>query len=348
MRCRSVCIGLRAVCASLALVVLTGCVSLSPPKRTALTRAPLPQEQAVRAAALAEELRRDVTHLAGAIGPRSAADPEALERAAAWIERSFADAGYEVRRQTFTVEVARADGTHGPQAVSNIEATLPGKDPAGGIVIVGAHYDTEAGSATPGADDNASGVAAMLALARALGGRPMDRTVRFVAWVNEEPPYFKSARMGSAVHAREARERGDRVTAALSLECLGYYSDEPGSQNYPALGWLLPDRGDFVAFITTSGGRKLSKIATKSFRRHGHIPAARTALPGFVQGVDWSDHWAYLQEGYPALMVTDTALFRNGHYHERTDAPDTLDYPRFAKVVLGLEHVVADLASRHQ
>ncbi len=212
---------------------------------------------------------------------------------------------------------------------------------------MGAHYDTVLDS--PGADDNASGVAALLAIARELASRPQPpaRTVRLVAFANEEPPHFQTPRMGSLVYARRARERGDRIVAMLSLESIGYYSDAPGSQRYPLflLGWIYPSRGDFLAFVGDVGARALVRRAIASFRRHAALPSEGAAVPGFVPGVLWSDHWSFREAGYPAIMVTGTAPFRNPHYHEPSDRPETLDYDRLARATAGLARVIDALAA---
>ncbi|HWP01518.1 MAG TPA: M28 family peptidase [Methylococcus sp.] len=280
-------------------------------------------------------LERHVKALAGEIGERHLWRPEALAAAAAYIERTLADMGYAVVSQTYV--------THG-RSVRNLEAELEGTVPEGGIVVIGAHYDTVPGS--PGANDNASGVAALLELARlAKGSRPA-RTLRFVAFVNEEPPLFYTKVMGSRVYARRARERGENIVAMISLETIGYYTEAPGSQGYPIPFFHLfyPSRGDFLAFVGNIASRDLVRRSIAAFRRHAAFPSEGVAAPGWVGGVHWSDHWSFWQEGYPAIMVTDTALFRYPHYHAASDTPDRLDFDGLARVVAGLGAVVADLA----
>lgn len=261
---------------------------------------------------------------------------DALEDAARHIEETLAATGLAVARQEFAVRGKR---------VRNIEAVVEpaaaSADPA--VIVVGAHYDSVIGS--PGANDNASGVAAALELARLFAGRRLLRTLRFVAFVNEEPPYFQTAAMGSFVYARACRERGDKVVAMLSLETMGYYSDEAGSQQYPApFGWFYPSTGDFVAFVGNWSSRALVRQAVGSFRRHARFPSEGGALPGAITGVGWSDHWAFWKCGYPALMVTDTALFRYPYYHHPADTPDKVDCERLARVVWGLAKVIEELA----
>jgi Zn-dependent M28 family amino/carboxypeptidase len=210
-------------------------------------------------------------------------------------------------------------------------------------VIVGAHYDTVPGS--PGAGDNASGVAAMLALARRFANRRPARTVRFVAFANEEMPYFQSAEMGSWVYARRCREREENVTAMLSLETIGYFRDEPGSQHYPPpFGAIYPSEGNFIGVIGNVASRPLVHRVIEAFRREARIPSEGGAIPGDVTGVGWSDHWSFWQEGYQAVMITDTALFRYPYYHQPDDTPDKLHYEKITRVVEGVDAAVRELA----
>lgn len=279
-------------------------------------------------------LRRDVTFLAGRVGERSTARKGTLDRAWERLEGELGDAGYQPRALRFSV-----DG----HTVANVEAIREGTTRPHEIVVVGAHYDTAAGA--PGADDNASGVAVMLALARAFADEKAARTIRFVGFVNEEPPHFWNASMGSLHYAKACRERGDRIVAMLSLESLGFYRDEPDSQKYPPIvSWFYPSRGDFVAFVGDLSSRSLVHDAIGTFRSATRFPSEGAALPSFVAGVGWSDHWSFWQAGYPGVMITDTAPFRNPNYHASTDTPDTLDYDRLARVTSGLIPVVAALA----
>lgn len=295
-------------------------------------RGPLPTAgDALRG--LARALHDDVLALT-AEGERSVLVPGSLDRAAKVVASAFVDAGYDARRLPF-----EADG----QVVANLEVELTGAAKAGEIVVVGAHYDSAPGA--PGADDNASGVAALMAIARAMRADKPARTVRFVAFVNEEPPYFWSSSMGSLVYAHACKARGDVIVAMLSLESLGYYSDEPGSQKYPPpLSSFYPDRGDFIAFVGNLASRGLVRRSISAFRAAEPFPSEGAALPPFLPGVGWSDQWAFWQQGYPGVMVTDTAPFRNPHYHTPSDRAETLDYERLARVTRGLVAVVRALA----
>ncbi|HEX6086264.1 MAG TPA: M28 family peptidase [Thermoanaerobaculia bacterium] len=288
--------------------------------------APTPPTPTAADRALAVQLRRDVEQLC-ANGPRSVYAPENLAAAAAYIEQRLG----KVERQTY-----EADGV----PVANLIHEIRGSDE---IVVIGAHYDSAGDS--PGADDNASGVAALLELARRFRDVKTTRTLRFVAFVNEEPPHFQTRTMGSWQYARRCRERKEHVVAMLSLEAIGYYDDRPGSQQYPPpLGAFYPSRGNFIGFAANLGSRALMNRCARVFRANARVPAESAALPEAIPQIGWSDQWSFWQFGYKAIMVTDTAPFRNPHYHAPHDTPETLDYERLAMAVDGLHAVVLDLA----
>lgn len=295
-------------------------------------RGPLPAADE-RLTEITAELQRHVTYLADDIGPRNVERPAALAQAAEYIEHQFAGAGYQVRRQTYTVAQIPC---------SNLEVELPGRVPE--IVVIGAHYDSVPGS--PAANDNASGVAAVLSLARRCRLLDPARTLRFVAFVNEERPYAQTEQMGSWVYARRCRKRGERVSAMLSLETIGCYRDEPGSQRYPyGLKWLYPPAGNFVAFVGNTRYARLVRQVLATFRKSEPFPSQGGALPEFVSHIGRSDHWSFWQEGFPALMVTDTAPFRYRYYHTPEDTVDRIQFEKMARVVRGLQAVVDDLAA---
>ena len=265
---------------------------------------------------LAVQLQRHVVQLA-----RDQRNSD-LDSPARYIEAAF---GPNARSQYFE---------SGGRRVRNIEV-------GAGTIVVGAHYDSVPGS--PGADDNASGVAVLIELARLLGD---SGAIRFVAFANEEMPYFMSREMGSFFSAGQARSRGEQLRAMLSLEMLGYYRDAPGSQHYPfPLSFFYPDRADFVAFVGDLGARSLVRKSIKAFRTHSHFPSEGVSAPGFIPGVTWSDHWSYRSHGFPAIMVTDTAFYRYPHYHLPSDTPEKLDYERMARVTLGLAAVIREMNS---
>lgn len=273
--------------------------------------------------ALAARLRAHVQHLA-----KSERNTD-LDTPARYIAEAFARHGLGAQMHRFE---------SGGRTVANVEVSPSGN----ARVVVGAHYDTVPGS--PGADDNASGVAALLEIAGLLGREGLP--IRFVAFANEEPPYFMGPDMGSWVSARRSRERGENLRAMLSLEMLGYYRDEPGSQRYPPpLGFFYPDRANFIAFVGDLGVRDLVRQSIALFRRHAKFPSEGVAAPSFIPGVTWSDHWSFRRHGYPAVMVTDTAFNRYPHYHLPSDTPEKLDYERLARVTLGLAGVLRELAA---
>ncbi len=284
---------------------------------------------------LERELRTSVNALAGDIGERNLFTYDKLVTAADYIGAALAGYGYEVHRQGYEVS---------GKVCENLEVEIAGTRRPDEIVLIGAHYDSVMGS--PGANDNATGVAAVLALARAFVGTPTSRTLRFVAFVNEEPPFFQTGRMGSWVYAKRSRQRGEHIVAMLSLEMLGYYSDEPGSQRYPfPLSFFYPSRGNFIGFVGNVRNRRLVRQVVEAFRGHARFPSEGGALWGLLPGIGWSDHWAFWKEGFPAIMVTDTALFRYPAYHLPSDTPEQVRYDHMARVVSGLERVVRDLAT---
>lgn len=305
---------------------------------------------------LAESLIADVRFLAGELGPRNRDHPIAYERAAQYIEQRLRGMGYQTRRQpspardptaspgNIIAERLAAAGEPSGVKVGRDDATSGGTP---GILVIGAHYDSFADS--PGANDNSTGVAAVLSLAEAFSERSMPqaprRTVRFVLFADEEPPYFQTDEMGSRTYARSCRVAGDRIVGMLSLETIGWYSDEPGSQRYPPpLGALYPERGNFVAFVGNPASRHFLREVLAAFRETTAFPSEGAALPSILPGVSWSDHWAFWREGYPGLMITDTAPFRYPYYHTRADTPDKVDALRLARVVAGLERVLGRLA----
>lgn len=289
---------------------------------------------------LAQRLRRHVEAIASS--EHNTSTPAALENAARYIEATLAAEGYRVRRQQYN---------YGGHTVRNLEVTISnavaGQAPR--ILIVGAHYDSAPGA--PGANDNGSGTAAVLELARLLKAmRPAPGTeLRFVLFTNEEPPWFMSEGMGSWRHAQELHERGAAVEAALILETIGYYSSDKNSQQYPpGLAKFYPDTGNFLAFVGITESSALVRRTLAAFRATGAFPAEGLAAPGAVQGVTLSDHTSYNAFGYPALMITDTAFLRYPHYHSAQDTPDKVDYASVARIVTGLAQVIETMAQAGQ
>lgn len=282
---------------------------------------------------LAVRLRRHVEVIAAA--EHNLDHYDELEKAARYIETTLEGYGYPATRQVFT---ARG------KDVSNIDVVLEAPKKDIDVIVVGAHYDSAQG--TPGANDNASGTAAVLELARLLHDLKDSaaKRIRLVLFVNEERPYYGTPEMGSLNFARLLHERGERVTAMYSLETIGYFSDAPGSQKYPRpFGAVFADKGDFISFVGMLNSRPLVQQTMRSFRSHTAFPTIGGVSPGFIPGIAWSDHWSFAQYGFQAVMVTDTAPFRYPHYHRPTDTPDKIDYEKLARVVKGMERVIRDL-----
>ncbi|HEY2137417.1 MAG TPA: M28 family peptidase [Xanthobacteraceae bacterium] len=261
-----------------------------------------------------------------------------LEKAARYIETTLESYGYVVNRQSFEVD---------DKAVRNIDVVIEPRDgtPAPEVLVVGAHYDSA--ETAPGANDNATGTAAVIELARLLGDLRQNtkRRIRLVLFVNEEPPYFQTADMGSLHYAAALAARHERVVAMYSLETLGYFSDAPGSQKYPGpFGMMFPDRADFIAFVGLPDSRPLVRETVRSFRSHTAFPTIGGVAPATIDGIDWSDHWSFVQQGFPAMMITDTALFRYPDYHQPTNTPDKVDTEKLARVVKGIDAVIRDAA----
>lgn len=312
------------------------CISPAPPASSRLRLSQLRHQvnKTDMTQSLIARLRAHVQRLAGDIGARHVWRPGALDAAAAYIEQTFTSYGYEVRRQLY-----HARGV----ACANLEVERLGRQPERPMLLVGAHYDTVPGS--PGADDNASGIAALLEIARLLSAAPLRSTLRCVAFVNEEVPFFASLEMGSHVYAQAARARGERIALMLSLEMLGYYSSRPRSQRYPPLlRYCYPDRGDFVALVSNPRSCRALLKFSKQFRAQSDFPCQRLISPAVVPGVGWSDQWSFWEAGYPAIMVTDTAFYRYIHYHSPLDTPERLDFASLARVTAGLAAAVAALA----
>ncbi|MDY7001391.1 MAG: M28 family peptidase, partial [Thermodesulfobacteriota bacterium] len=246
----------------------------------------------------------------------------------------FTALGFEPKTQTYAIM---------GKPYQNLEVEIPGKAKAHEIVLIGAHYDSVPGS--PGADDNASGIGSLLEIARLIQGKNFARTVRFAAFVNEEPPFFMTRDQGSRVYARRAKAQNDNITAMLCLESVAYYTDAKRSQRYPfPVNFFYPKTGNFIAFVGNIPSRGLVRACVAGFRKSASFPCEGAALPGLLPGISWSDHRSFWAEGYRAIMITDTVPYRNPHYHTSGDRPETLDFGRAARVTAGLIPVVDELA----
>ena len=278
-------------------------------------------------------LRDVVTALARGIGFRTYREIDRLEQAAQFISGQFSSFGCHVTRQAFPF----LGNTY-----HNIIAESRGTQRPEDILVIGAHYDTV--RTTPGADDNASGVAGLLALAREFAGFRLDRTVRFAAFGLEEPPVFRTNNMGSYHYALSLKEKREQVAGMICLEMIGYFCDREGCQHYPIpfMSVKFPKSGNYISFVGNLGSKTFTKTFAENFQNSSGLSVVTLNAPPVVLGIDFSDHWSFHKFGYKAFMVTDTAFYRNPHYHAPSDLPETLDFRRMAKVVEGLAGAVKE------
>ena len=276
--------------------------------------------------------------LATDIGERNRQNYESLDRARIYIEGQFKQIGLEAKTIPYKFQ---------EKTFYNIEAMLKGSDPSRPDIVIGAHYDSDEDSRSPGANDNATGVAALLELARLLSQEKLSRTIRLVAFANEEPPYFNTRKgMGSIEYVQFLKDSKAAIYCMMSIETIGYYRDDKGSQTYPSpiMSLFYPNKGNFIAFV--GGSQRLVRSVVRSFRLSATIPSKGGAFPKWFPGVDLSDHRSFWEAGIPALMVTDTADNRkDSQYHQPTDTAKRphLQYDQMARVVSGLHRAVLDL-----
>ncbi|MBI5097630.1 MAG: M28 family peptidase [Nitrospirae bacterium] len=280
-------------------------------------------------------LKKTVNFLSKEVGPRGYLQIEALNKTADYIRSEFGNYGYTVLEQPYEVE---------GHTYKNIFVEIRGEKPPEKVLIVGAHYDTVMG--TPGADDNASGIAGLLELARLLSGRAFDKTIQLVAFTLEEPPFFRSGLMGSHVYAKSLRQKGIDVEGMICLEMIGYFTDAPESQLFPMpfFRWMYPAKGNFIIIISNIQSKSFLKRVKSAFKKGTDLPVESLSAFPLIPGIDFSDHRSFWKFKYDAVMVTDTAFYRNPQYHGLGDIPERLDYERMAKVVLGLKSSIEELA----
>jgi len=284
-------------------------------------------------------LKKTVRVLAKDIGPRSYLQIESLEKTADYITSELRGYGYDVSIQSY-----RAEG----RVYKNLIAEVKRIKTWGRVLLIGAHYDTV--TVTPGADDNASGIAGLLELARLLRNHSFEKTVQFVAFALEEPPFFKTKLMGSYVYARSLKEKNITLDGMLCLEMTGYFSEERESQHFPLpfFKWFYPDKGNFIALVSNLQSKRFLLKVKDAFKRGTNLPLESISTFSIVPGVDFSDHWSFWKFDYPALMVTDTGFYRNPNYHSIGDTPETLNYEYMAEVVLGLKSVIEEIGKEHK
>ncbi|CAG0905151.1 unnamed protein product, partial [Cyprideis torosa] len=267
-------------------------------------------------------LKRDVLMLTNTEQPRNYEHPEVLDSLAAKIHESLAIHCDSVYYQTFDVQ---------GQVYRNVIAIIGPKNAE--KIVVGAHYDVAGNQ--DGADDNASGVAGLLELARLLSKETLNYQVEFVAYTLEEPPFFRTEYMGSYIHAKSLRDNGQQIKGMICLEMIGYYSDEEHSQDYPIglLRWFYGNKGNFITLVQKFGGGSFDRQITRGMKSQNLIPTKSFKGPASLTGVDFSDHLNYWKFDYNALMITNTSFYRNKNYHQESDKIETLDFNRMALVV---------------
>ncbi|MCM8793222.1 MAG: M20/M25/M40 family metallo-hydrolase [Candidatus Omnitrophica bacterium] len=281
-----------------------------------------------------ENLKRHVEVLSNAIGERNFIYYQNLEKTAEYIKDAFKQFGYLPEEHIYYIE---------GKSYKNIIAVKSGTQQTDEFLIVCAHYDSVMGS--PGADDNASGVAGLLEIARILKDNSLRNTIKFIAFTNEEPPFFMTEDMGSFRYVQEAKRKKDKIFGVLCLESIGYYSQERKSQTYPpGLGFFYPDKGNFIAFVSNFHSANFLKKIVYDFKRVSKFPAEYLIAPQiFVPAIGFSDHWSFWKFGYPAIMITDTAFYRTPYYHTGKDTYEKLDYRSLQELIEGLVYTIEKL-----
>lgn len=284
-------------------------------------------------------LKAQLIELSKEIGERNYIFYDSLNRAADYIISEFKRYGYAPQMQSYFI---------GERVYKNIIATKIGDRIAQETVIIGAHYDSVTGS--PGANDNGSGVATLLELARMSSKTDTARTIKFIGFVNEEPPFYLSGDMGSRVYAKEARKRKEDIKAMISLETIGYYSEDKNSQSYPFIFYhfFYPNQANFIAVVGNLRSRQLVKRIKDTFKQNSTLNIESAVAPELVPGVNFSDHDSFWKYGYQACMITDTAFYRYPYYHTQEDTYEKIDYTKLTEVVKGLHHVLLDLGDGSQ
>jgi Zn-dependent M28 family amino/carboxypeptidase len=295
-----------------------------------------PTDQEFEKQKVMDNLYQHVEMLSVKIGERHLWKEGSLHKSEEYIGSALGSYGYATGRQTYSC--------YG-KSVSNLIAEKTGSDP--GTIVVGAHYDTVPG--TPGADDNASGLAGLLELARLHQVIQSRKTIVFVAFVNEEPPCFGSSHMGSMVYANYIKIHRIPLEVMISLEMIGYFRQER-IQKYPlpGMGICYPKTGDYIGVVGNFRSSRYVSFIKKGIRKHSNIRTRALTAPEFFGGINLSDNYSFWHHGYRAVMVTDTSFFRNTNYHLETDTIDTLNFDKMAEVVKGLHDTLIALCQPTQ
>ncbi|MGE5750549.1 MAG: M28 family peptidase [Nitrospirota bacterium] len=296
---------------------------------------PLEKQKGLDLSRIKKEMEADVAYMQG-LGPRNAmseANYKQLQLCEEWVLRKWESQGYTVKRHSFSF-----DG----RDYANLEIELPGKTSPSEIIIVSAQYDTLPDS--PGANNNGSGMAVLFQLSGLLKNYAGDRTLRLIAFVNEEDPFFGTEKMGSYQYAMRSYQKREDIKFMISLDSLGIYKDEPGTQRLPfPFSLFYPDRGNFLAFIGNLRSRKYVITATRGFKKGSSFPIRAGVVPEWVKGASWSDHISFWKFGYPGIQVTDTGGFRSASHTTNEDTMDKLNFDAMSRIVMGMDGSITEL-----
>jgi len=282
----------------------------------------------------AENLKEHVYTIVEKFDDRVYSNTQMLNATAKYIYNEFSKYSDDVSYQTYELkEFVNDETSEYRNVIANFKGSKPCDD---GLRIVGGHYDTFGGQV--GANDNTSSVAALLELARVLKLNTPKCDVQLVSYTLEEPPAFRTPKMGSFIHAKRLKERGVKVKLAIALDMIGFYSDEPNSQSYPVplMDLYYPRQANFISIVSNLSNILEVREAKNIFKKTSNLPVYSINAPDSIPGIDFSDHQNYWKFDYPALMISDTAFYRSANYHTEHDTPDTLDYEKMAKVVEGV------------
>lgn len=287
----------------------------------------------------AENLKSHLYTIIERFNNRAYNDTEMLNATAEYIYNEFLKYSESVEYQKYIA----GDDTNTLREYRNVIANFKGRDGCNDeLYIIGAHYDTFAGRV--GANDNTSAVVGLLELARVLKEHPPKCNLQIVAYSLEEPPFFRTKKMGSFIHAKSLKDSYKKVKLAIILDMIGFYNDKENSQNYPFpfMKWIYPSKANFISIVSDLSIENIMHLrdAKSIFKQTSDLPVYSMTAPSFIPGIDFSDHQNYWKLGYPAIFVTDTAFYRSNNYHTIDDTPDTLDYDRMAKVVEGVFCIV--------
>ncbi len=280
-----------------------------------------------------KELESDIYYMSVRLGPRNAFSYERLQKSAEWIKKRWESQGYAVRSRKFSIQ---------GKDYENLEIEIRGQKTPTEIVVVSAQYDTLPDS--PGANNNASGVTVLLQLSNLLKNSSPDRTLRLVNFVNEEDPFFGTEWMGSFKYAENAYQKHENIKIMLSIDSIGIYKDEPGSQKLPfPFSVFYPDRGNFLAFIGDFGSRKYMIQATRGFKKGSSFLIKAGIVPKWTKGAAWSDHSSFWKFGYHGMQITDTGAFRSPYHTTKEDTIEKINFDALSRIVMGIYGSIIEL-----